>query len=137
MQGCIKCPEGRTTDADPTKQKSITDCYVIPGNGIFVGGTPTPPGPWNPDVATETNQTKLALLPVLPCPTGYYGLGGELASKCQTCTAGLTTAGPGSSSAAACDSEYHLPKCFYSVDAVWLLGCCLSMYVLYVSHKLW
>jgi hypothetical protein len=107
MQGCIKCPEGRTTDADPARQTAITDCYVIPGNGIFVGSTPAPAGPWNPDVSLESNQTVLALLPVLPCPTGYYGVGGALASKCVPCANGFTTAGPGSSADIACTSEYQ------------------------------
>jgi hypothetical protein len=106
LQPCVKCPEGRTTAADPLQQVAITDCFVIPGNGIFVGSTPSPPGPWNPTVPTD--PTAQALLPVLPCPAGYYGLGGGLASKCLTCDPGFTTSGPGSSVAADCNSEYHL-----------------------------
>jgi hypothetical protein len=103
MQGCVQCPAGRTTDDDPAKQKSINDCYVVPGYGVFVGSATDP---WNPTTSGMDDPTKVAL-PVLPCPAGYWGDGMELDSKCETCAAGKTTAGEGSTSAAACDSKYR------------------------------
>ncbi|KAF6257767.1 hypothetical protein COO60DRAFT_1460997 [Scenedesmus sp. NREL 46B-D3] len=83
----------------PCKQIAITDCYVSTGYGIFVGNDTNA---WAP-ATSGMSPTEKAELPVLPCPVGYYGTGGQLDSKCDTCGPGTSTAGEGSISSSACN----------------------------------
>lgn len=99
MQGCTACPAGRTTADNSTLQTAITDCYVMPGYGVYNGTNGT--SPW--DFTTPAAPAGKANLTVMPCPVGYYGEGGQLDSKCVQCNGTRTTQGEMSSSVDQCD----------------------------------
>lgn len=90
---CTKCPPGRTTLADPSKQVSITDCILADGNGVFDGDF---------NITNGLTTEQLANLTALPCPIGYYGAdisaigGSSVGTTCQPCGLNLSTRQEGS-----------------------------------------
>jgi len=68
MAPCTPCPVGRTTEFDPAHpeyQDSASDCFVIPGNGVFNSS-------FN---VTPYNNASDFNLSVLACPVGSYSDG--------------------------------------------------------------
>jgi hypothetical protein len=128
MQGCVQCPSGRTTESDPTKQTAITDCYVIPGYGVFMGNTTDTNGPWGFSTNSLSDLEK-AQLPVLPCPVGRFGVGNTLDSKCVACTAGTSTQGTMATALTDCSGEQHLGNAWasFSFGPSFLLCLCTML----------
>ena len=99
---CQQCPTGRTTSDNPSQQRFITECFVKGGFGV-VNSTSNSTDAFNPD--TDLPADELINLPVLECPIGYFGEGGEAGSKCQQCPAGSSTREPGAANVTSCDGE--------------------------------
>ena len=99
---CQQCPTGRTTHDVTTQQRFVTDCFVKGGFGV-VNSTSNSTDAFNPN--TDLPLDQLVNLPVLECPIGYYGVGGEAGSKCQQCPAGSSTKAPGAANVTSCDGE--------------------------------
>ncbi|KAF8065592.1 hypothetical protein HT031_003193 [Scenedesmus sp. PABB004] len=89
---CLKCPPGRTTDFNSTRQTSINDCYVMPGMGVYDGNSTNP---WNPSSVNATTT-------VLPCPVGYFSTGLSTTSVCTPCPTSGSTYSQGATSLAEC-----------------------------------
>jgi len=100
---CQQCPVGRTTLDLASAQRLPTDCFVKPGSGV-VNSTSNSTDAFNPDT-TGLDNTTLAQLAVLECPSGYFGVGNSTGAKCTQCRCGSTTQGPGSSSSGDCNGE--------------------------------
>ena len=100
---CQQCPVGRTTEDNPGKQRFVTECLVRPGFGVVNSTNNT--DAFNPN--TELPLDQLVNLPVLECPIGWFGVGGDAGSKCQQCPAGSSTRESGAANSTACDGEWH------------------------------
>ena len=106
LKPCLTCPFGRTTADDPNLQAYITHCVVKPGYGV-VNSTANSTDAFNIDVS-GLDPTTQAALNVMECPVGYYGLGGEVGSKCLKCPCGSSTQATGVTSEASCDGEWYV-----------------------------
>jgi len=102
-KACKRCPDGRTTEDDPSKQRYIGDCDVAPGYGV-AGGSVANGDIFQADLSGLSEQQILDLT-VLQCPTGYYGGGDSLTATCIKCPDGSTTKDPGSISVGQCDGK--------------------------------
>jgi hypothetical protein len=100
---CKQCSAGRTTTNSTAQQRLVTDCFVKPGFGV-VNSTLNSTDAFNFN-ATKLAAAQQALLPVLECPLGYYGLGNNVAGKCTPCPTGSTTQAPGSTNVSDCNGK--------------------------------
>jgi hypothetical protein len=102
---CQKCPHGRTTADDVTRQRVFTDCFVSPGYGLVSStGVSTDGTGYLADGTSLSNDTA-AVMTALECLVGYYGPGGTIRSTCVKCPAGSTTDDVAATSAAQCSSK--------------------------------
>lgn len=111
LKPCQECPEGRTTLNEPAFQSAPIDCIVKPGHGV-VNSSATGLAMFAIDTSNIALQVQ-ATLPVLECPIGYYGVGGETGSTCTPCPCGSTTTVAGAKNETECSGKY----CYTSTDA--------------------
>ncbi|KAF8060463.1 hypothetical protein HT031_004639 [Scenedesmus sp. PABB004] len=91
QSACRPCPPGRTTDYNPARpelQAALSDCYVMPGYGLY---DPSLSKPWD-DVAIPDSKN----LSAVECPAGRWSAGGSRGASngdalCTACGGGLTT----------------------------------------------
>jgi hypothetical protein len=104
MTACTVCPRGRTTSAIADEQKSINNCYVRPGWGLYKKANLA--DPWVVTVAELASVTPGNTdIVAQQCPAGYYSTGAiapSINAECTKCTGGRTTPEPGATSSAEC-----------------------------------
>lgn len=116
LSPCRDCGDGRTTLSKPANKQDVSDCYVIPGHGIYNREGTTEEQKWydagavaadkDPDTLEIVQQ---AQLDVAECPFGRYSTssGGEYAAadvsaRCEKCPPYSTTEDTGSTSQEQC-----------------------------------
>lgn len=99
---CQKCPHGRTTDDDVTKQRLYTDCYVSPGFGLVSSAGVSTDGTGFLVNATSLSDDAAAVMTSMECPVGFYGPGRTIRSTCVKCPAGSSTEDVGATNATQC-----------------------------------
>jgi hypothetical protein len=88
---CQKCPYGRITADDVSKQRLYTDCYVRPGFGLVTSTGNTTDGTGYLTNSGSLTDAAAAVMPVGECPIGYWGAGLSIRAVCTQCPTGSTT----------------------------------------------